>query len=272
MADAAFADDTGPAGIVQTVWPERGKMEVRYQDDPERERLYRKQRLAASFRIFARFGFDMGGAGHITARDPILTDHFWVNPFGAHFSHVRLSNLLLVNHEGEIVEGKGPLNRAAFAIHSEIHAARPDVIAAAHSHSLYGKIWATLGRLLDPISQDAAIFYEDHVLFDDFTGIVLATEEGARIAAALGPKKAAILQNHGLLTVGHSVDAAVWWYLALENACKTQILAESVGKPQSMRPDVATLTHSQNGSELAGIFGFKPYWDQVVAEEPDCLA
>ena len=121
----------------------------------EEERLYRKQRLAATFRLFARYGFDEGVAGHVTARDPELTDHFWVNPFGQYFGHIRVSDLLLVNHLGDVVQGGRPVNTAAFAIHSQIHAARPDVIAAAHSHSMYGKAWSSLGRLLDPITQDS---------------------------------------------------------------------------------------------------------------------
>src|SRR5277367_2995897 len=104
-------------------------------DGPEQERLYRKQRLAAGFRLFSKFGFDEGVAGHITARDPERLDHFWVNPFGLSFGLIRVADLILVNDQGEIVEGDGVLNTAAFAIHSQVHAARPDVIAAGHSHS-----------------------------------------------------------------------------------------------------------------------------------------
>src|SRR5690348_602918 len=130
-------------------------------EDPAQERRHRKERLAASFRLFARFGFDEGVAGHITVRDPEYPDRFWVNPFGVHFGHIRVSDLVLVDENGEVLEGKYPVNTAAFAIHSRVHAARPDVIAAAHSHSLYGKTWSSLGRLLDPITQDACAFYED---------------------------------------------------------------------------------------------------------------
>src|SRR5919106_1203784 len=100
-------------------------------EDPKEERLHRKQRLAAAFRLFSRFGFDEGVAGHITARDPERLDHFWVNPFGMSFSHIRVSDLILVNEKGEVVEGDYGVNTAAFVIHSQVHAARPDVIAAA---------------------------------------------------------------------------------------------------------------------------------------------
>ena len=173
------------------------------------ERRHRKERLAAAFRLFSKFGFDEGVTGHITARDPELTDHFWVNPFGVHYSEIRVSNLMLVNDKGEVVEGKHPLNGAAFAIHSQIHRARPDVIAAAHAHSLYGKAWASLGVRSTRSRRTLAHFYEDHAVFADFTGVVYETSEGERIAKTLGEKKAAILQNHGNLTVGRSVDEAV---------------------------------------------------------------
>src|SRR4051812_35609732 len=96
----------------------------------DEERLHRKQRLAAGFRIFGKYGFEEGVAGHITARDPERLDHFWVNPFGMPFAHIRTSDLVLVNHHGEVVEGDGGVNIAAFAIHSALHQARPDVIAA----------------------------------------------------------------------------------------------------------------------------------------------
>ncbi len=199
------------------------------------ERLHRKRMLAAAFRLFSRFGFDEGVAGHITARDPEKLDHFWVNPFGMHFGQIRASDLILVNHHGEVVEGKYPVNGAAFAIHSRVHGARPDVIAAAHAHSMYGKSWASLGRLLDPITQDACAFYEDHAVFADFTGVVYETSEGERIAQALGQRKAAILQNHGLLTVGHCVEEAAWWFITMDRSCQAQLLAEGVGDPKKDR-------------------------------------
>jgi ribulose-5-phosphate 4-epimerase/fuculose-1-phosphate aldolase len=203
---------------------------------PEAERLHRKQRLAAAFRLFSRYGFDEGVAGHITARDPERLDHFWVNPFGMHFGQISVSDLILVNHEGEVVEGTKPVNRAAFAIHSQIHAARPDAVAAAHSHSLHGKAFSTLGRLLEPITQDSCAFYGDHALFDDYTGVVLDTEEGKRIAHALGDNKAAILRNHGLLTVGRTVGEAWMWMYRAERACRMQVAFQ----------------HTEEGGHLAG--------------------
>ncbi|RFU48062.1 class II aldolase/adducin family protein [Paraburkholderia sp. DHOC27] len=233
------------------------------------ERRHRQERLAVAFRLFARYGFDQGLAGHITARDPEFPDHFWVNPFGKHFGRMRVSDLLLVNAEGEIVVGEGPVNQAAFAIHAAIHEARPDVVAAAHTHSLYGKAWSSLGRTLDPLTQDACAFYQDHALFDDFRGVVLDTQEGARIAAALASHKAVILRNHGILTAGPTVEAAAWWYIALDNACHAQLLAEAAGKPQPIAHDIASLTHEQVGRVGGALFAFRSLEEGLVAAEPD---
>ena len=240
-------------------------------DNAEDERQHRKERLAAGFRLFSRFGFDEGVAGHITARDPILADHFWVNPFGMHFGHIRASDLLLVNHHGEVVEGEWAVNQAAFAIHSQVHAARPDVVAAAHSHSPYGKTWSSLGKPLDPITQDVCAFYGDHAVFDDYTGVVLDVEEGKRIAHALGENKAAILRNHGLLTVGHSVDEAVWWFITMERSCQVQLMAEAAGTPVLIDPEMAERTAGQVGTHLAGWFSFQPLYNRIVREQPDLL-
>ncbi|MEO5678318.1 MAG: class II aldolase/adducin family protein [Acidimicrobiales bacterium] len=237
----------------------------------EEERLHRKQRMAAAFRLFSKMGFDEGVAGHVTARDPERADHFWVNPFGMPFGHIRVSDLVLCNHEGRVVEGDRDVNRAAFAIHSQLHAARPDVVAAAHTHSLHGKAFSSLGRLLDPLTQDACAFYGEHGLFDDYTGVVLDVEEGKRIAHALGGGKAVILRNHGLLTVGHTVDAAAWWFITMERSCQAQLLAMSAGTPIPIDHETATLTQPQVGSELGGWFSFQPLYQRIVREQPDLL-
>lgn len=239
-------------------------------DDPAAEREHRKQRLAGALRLFGRFGFSEGVAGHITARDPELTDHFWVNPFGMSFRHVRVSDLILVDHRGEVVQGDRPVNRAAFVIHSAIHQARPDVVAAAHAHSVHGKAWAALGRRLDPITQDACMFYGDHVVVTEGGGaIVLDESAGKALAAGLGPHKAAIHRNHGLFTVGQSVDEAAWWFITMERSCQAQILAESVGRPHLIDESDARYTFEQTGFPLAGWFSFQPLWDEIVRSDPD---
>lgn len=235
----------------------------------EEERLYRKQQLAAAFRIFGRFGFSEGVAGHITARDPEHADRFWVNPFGMNFRLIKVSDLICVDHEGNVVEGDQPVNRAAFCIHSQVHLARPDVVAAAHAHSVHGKALSSLDVMLEPITQDACAFFEDHGRYDDFRGVVNDTEEGRRIGVALGASKAVILANHGLLTVGGSVAEAAWWFVTMERSCQAQLLAMAAGKPRHIDRETALAVREQTGFPLAGQFQFRPLWDHVVLTDPD---
>jgi ribulose-5-phosphate 4-epimerase/fuculose-1-phosphate aldolase len=244
---------------------------VRADRSPEDERQRRKEQLASTLRIFARLGFDEGVGGHVTARDPVRTDHFWINAFGQHFGSVRVSDLLLVDHGGTVVEGEGTVNPAGYAIHSQVHAARPDVVAAAHTHSTYGRAWSTLGRLLDPITQDACAFFEDHSLYDDFSGVVLDQEEGKRIAEALGDGKAVILRNHGLLTVGGSVAEAAWWFMSMDRCCHIQLLAEAAGSPRSIGPEEARATRETIGTPALGRLNFRPLHADVIRTQPDLL-
>lgn len=241
------------------------------EEDVTAERLKRKQRLTAALRIFGKFGFDEGVAGHITVRDPEHLDHFWVNPMGRSFKQMRVSDLLKVDHAGNVVEGEGLLNGAAFAIHSRIHIQHPEVTAAAHAHSIYGKTWSSLGRKLDPLTQDACAFYDDHAVYEDYRGVVLDLDEGDRMAEALGDNKAVILQNHGLLTVGQSVDEACWWFVTMERSCQAQLMAEAAGTPKPIPHEMAKHTAEQVGSTLAGWFSFQPLYDVIVAEQPELL-
>jgi ribulose-5-phosphate 4-epimerase/fuculose-1-phosphate aldolase len=233
--------------------------------------VHRKRCLAATLRVFARYGFEEGVAGHVTARDPELVDHFWVNPFGMHFGDVRVSDLLLVDHEGHVAEGASRVNPAAFAIHSQIHAGRPDVVAAAHTHSVYGRAWSAFGRTLDPLTQDACAFFEDHAVFNDYAGVVIDLEEGKRIAQVLGDYKAVILRNHGLLTVGRSVEEAAWWFIALDRCCQVQLLTQGAADPVCINEASARLTRDVVGTPEIGRFSFRPIYQHMVREQPDLL-
>ncbi len=240
-------------------------------DDPERERRHRKERLALAFRVFAHYGFDWGIGGHITCRDPIVTDHFWVNPVAVHFGRMRVSDLVRVDADGHVVEGHRPTNAAAYAIHSRIHRARPDIIAACHAHSRFGVTFSTLGERLKPISQETCTFYDDHGLYEDYGGVAAIVSEGDGIARALGNGKAVICRNHGPITVGTSVDEAAWWFIRFERACEQTLLARAAGIPHEIHPDTARLAARQLGSHKAGWFSIQPIMEKMLSEAPDVL-
>lgn len=247
-------------------------------DSLEEERQGRKERLAAAYRVFAKMGYDEGVAGHLTYRDPIQKDAFWVNPFGMSFDAITASDLLLIGPDGKVVEGTGKpgnttYNAAAFAIHHAIHTARPDMDAACHSHAMHGKAFSTLGRNVEITTQDSCLFYKSCALYDNFGGVVLADEEGNNIAKALGSEnKTLILQNHGILSCGATIEGAVFRFIALEKHCEVLLKAYPAAKalgldgPTIIGDDEAKFTHDQIASEGAVYFQAKPYFARVDAE------
>jgi ribulose-5-phosphate 4-epimerase/fuculose-1-phosphate aldolase len=236
----------------------------------EEERAHRKAKLAGALRIFGKFGFSEGVAGHITVRDPEFPELFWVNPFGKSFRQMKASDLILVDHSGNVVYGSAAVNTAAFAIHAAIHEARPDVVAAAHSHSVYGKAFSSLAIPLAPITQDACAFYNDHTVISVQGGaVVFDVEAGKELAAAFPTGKAAIHQNHGLFTVGETVDAAAFWFITMERSCQAQLAAMAAGTPIEIRDEYAQYTFEQTGYPLAGWFQFQPLWQDICLSDPE---
>ncbi|KAJ6079754.1 hypothetical protein N7467_009507 [Penicillium canescens] len=247
-------------------------------DNVNDTRTYLKQHLAAAFRVFARQGFDEGVAGHISLRDPGNPEHFWINPLSTHFSQIRVSDLVLVSENGEVLpEGaQSAINGPAFAIHSAIHRARPDLNAACHAHSVYGKAFSCFGRQIEMLYQDALRFYNDLAVYPRYGGTVLTAEEGDRIAKALGPTcRSVILQNHGMITCGQTVDEAAFLFIALDRCCHAQMLANAAVCPgfekHYIAKEQAEFAHKKSGNSNKMWLAFQPYYDQVVKDDPELL-
>ena len=236
----------------------------------EEERRRRKEKLAGSLRIFGRFGFGEGVAGHITVRDPEFPDLFWVNPLGLSFRHMTVSDLILVDHNGSVVYGKHSVNRAAYVLHSAVHEARPDVIAAAHAHSVYGKAFSSLGITLNPLTQDSCAFYENNVLIADHGGAVVFEEQAGRdFAQAFGMNRAAIHQNHGHFTVGSTIDEAVFWFVCFERCAQAQLAAMAAGTPKHIPHESAVYTRENAGNAITGWMHFQPLWQEICRTDPE---
>ena len=236
------------------------------------ERQYLKERLVGACRAFYLEGFDYGFAGHLTVRDPEHPHLYWTNPMAVHFSKVKVSNLILADHNGRVVEGKYAINRAGFVLHAAVHEMHPDIVAMCHAHTVYGTSFASLGKKLDPISQDAAAFYEDHAVIGAEAGqVAVEVKAGGSVAAHFTGVKAAIHRNHGLLTASrHSIEAAAFWFIALERCCKQQLMIEATGqKPVLVPHDKAVYSREHVGSEYIGWLHFQTIWTQLVEDQPD---
>jgi ribulose-5-phosphate 4-epimerase/fuculose-1-phosphate aldolase len=235
-------------------------------------RQHRKERLVAACRAFALEGFDYGFAGHLTIRDPEFPELYWTNPMAVHFAQVKVSNLILADHSGKVVEGSYAINRAGFVLHAAVHEAHADIVAMCHAHTVYGTAFAALGRPLDPISQDAAAFFEDHVVIQDEAGQVAVEEKaGLSVADYFKGVKAAIHQNHGLLTASrHSIESAAFWFMALERCCQQQLMVEATGiKPVMVSPERSRYSREHVGSEYIGWLHFQPIYEHLAKTQPD---
>lgn len=188
-------------------------------------------------------GYSEGEAGHISIRDPVDPTTFFINPLGTHFAMINAEDLVHVSEEGDILPdgNQAPINAAGFAIHLALHRERPDINAACHTHSIYGKAYSTFGKPLEMINQDACIFHDTQAVYLNFGGVALEGDEGKEIAEAAAGARAVILQNHGLLTMGKTVDEAAYLFTLLEKSCQVQLLADSTKQRKVLIPEDVAL-------------------------------
>lgn len=225
--------------------------------------------LAVACRVFADCGFDEAAAGHLSARDPLDPELFWVNPNGAPLDLMTPGDLVLVDHAGTTVAGSGVASNSAWRLHGAVYRARPDVASAMHAHPVHAKALASLGRELLPINQESCIFAGRHSVFHEFGGPFSDPAEAAKVAGHLeGDQVAVVLRHHGLLTVGASVRAAAYRFFVFERSAQVQLLAEAVAPPPLVGPDVVALfaddaVHSEQS--------FEPWHRSVTRRHPEVL-
>ncbi|KUJ19452.1 L-fuculose-phosphate aldolase [Mollisia scopiformis] len=231
----------------------------------ESHRQWIREHMAAAFRSMGRQGLAEGLAGHISVRDPEHSDRFWMNPLGVHFSMMKASDMVLVDYKGNVVGGnKVAVNAAGFQIHSAVHRARPDVDAACHDHGISGRAWSAFGKPLDMLCQDSCVFYDAHSVYNNFGGVVFEGEEAERLAHSVaGKNKAVILQNHGLLTVGETVDEATYLFQLMERLCEIQLKVEAAAAPGNLekvfvKEDAAKYTFEMAQDPLTLYQEFQP--------------
>ncbi|OAQ67880.1 class II aldolase/adducin domain-containing protein [Pochonia chlamydosporia 170] len=213
--------------------------------------------MAAVFRNWARVGFTEGISGHISVRDPEYDGLIWMNPIGRHFALLNGSDMMCLRiSDGAVVGGNRtrPYNAPGYYIHSEIHKARSNIHAICHAHTIAGRAWAAFGKPLDMIQQDICDLYGVLAVDDEYAGIVTAEQEGQNIARALGQKgKAAILLNHGLISVGETVDEASFLLGLLDRSCDIQLRVEAAcGGNEELRKSVIPRELAVNNFRMAG--------------------
>ncbi|KAI1822357.1 class II aldolase/adducin N-terminal [Xylaria intraflava] len=228
----------------------------------EAERRHILTHMAATFRFFARSGFTEGQSGHISVRDPEYPHLMWMNPLGRHFGMLTAGDMICLDiGTGRVAGGNTsrPANSAGYLIHSAVHKRRPDdVHAVCHAHSNAGRAWSVFARPLEMLNQDVCNFHNAHAVYARYGGIVFGPEEGEHIAAALGAaNKGVILMNHGLLTVGETVDEAGFMFGLMDRACDMQLRVEAAaaaGLPKHIISDEEAAYNFRMASETNALY------------------
>ena len=187
-------------------------------------------RLAAAYRAIDHFGWSELTANHLTLRVRQDPPEFLINPYGLLYSEVTASNLVRIDLDGKVLTPtEYPINPAGFNIHAAIHAARPDAHCVMHVHTVAGMTVSCLRDGLLPLTLEGTDFH-NRIGYHDFEGPSLAVDERARLAASLGDNIALILRNHGLVTIGETVDSAFLRMYRLILACEVQLKAMMTGQ------------------------------------------
>ncbi len=194
--------------------------------------------LAACYRLCDMMGMSDMIYTHISARVPDEPDRFLLNCHGMLFGEMTASGFLKVDLDGNVVskpDVEYGLHAAGFVIHSAIYKARPDAMAAMHTHTIAGMAVSALQCGLLPLTQTATRFVT-RLSYHDFNGPERDPAERAKLAEHLGGNNCMILRNHGLLTVGPSVAEAFNYMYGLERSCQAQLAAMACNTPLNILP------------------------------------
>jgi ribulose-5-phosphate 4-epimerase/fuculose-1-phosphate aldolase len=210
--------------------------------------------LAACYRIFDRLGWTELIYNHITLRLPGREKHFLINPFGLHYSEVTASNLVKIDLSGNPVgDSRWPVNPAGFTIHGAIHAAIPEAHCVMHTHTTAGMAVACSQAGLS-MSNFYSAQLHGKLAYHDFEGITVHADEGPRLIAAIGDRRAVILRNHGLLAWAETIPRAFAILWLLNRACEIQVASTAMG-PVIEVPEAIQRKCTRDSLQFAPQFG-----------------
>ena len=203
--------------------------------------------LATAFRAAALYGYTEGIDNHLSLAVPGRDDLFLINRYGPHWSEITLEDIVMVDLEGNQVEGEGEIEATAFAIHRGVHQARPSARAVFHTHMPYAAAVSCLPGGLETRMSQSSMYFHGHVGRVSFGGIASAAEEGHRLGQAVGGHVTLLLMDsHGVMVIGEDVPDAWHKLYFAERAAQLQILAQSAGQePILVSDETATETAAQ---------------------------
>lgn len=248
MAEGRIDSALGEGSTFPSVWPE---------EPPE---LSEPQKVALSARILAAAGHALDVAGHITVMRE--DDTMWTTPYGKWWHELTAADILVVDQEGDVLEGPWDVTPAIF-IHTEIHRARPDARVIIHNHPHWSTLLATMHLLPEITDQQACMFHEEVVLHDDFAGGVDTADSGGALADAIGDASVVVLAHEGVLVLAETVEEATYKLETFERMCRLNVEAWMTGhKPIPVPEDKRARLKS-----MLLRYSTRFYWNGVVRQQ-----
>jgi len=228
--------------------------------------------LTTALRAAAHHGLNEGVCNHFSMTVPGRPDLFLVNPQGLHWSEITPSDIVMADGDGNIIEGKYPVEATAFYIHARIHAGNPKASVVLHTHMPYATALTSIEDGKIEMCTQNAFRYWDRIAYDDkYGGVALSNDEGERMCRAMGEKPILFLRNHGVIVSGPTVAQAYDDLYYLERAAMVQVLAMQTGRPLLNIDDkMAAFTAAQIAGEAQQAFlHFESLKRMLDRQDPD---
>ncbi|NLT41395.1 MAG: hypothetical protein GXX93_01850 [Anaerolineae bacterium] len=199
----------------------------------------KRQVLEANL-MLPQYGLVAWTSGNVSGLDP-ESGLVAIKPSGVRYEHLALEDIALVDLEGNQVEGRLRPSVDA-ATHLYVYRHRSDIGGMVHTHSTYATAFAALGRPIEPCLTALADEFGGPIPVGEFAPIG-GEEIGQEILRSIGHSPAILMRQHGVFTVGPSVEAALKAAVMVEDAARTLWVAMQIGEPQPLPAEVVQALH-----------------------------
>ena len=206
-------------------------------DRLDSSQLTDREGLALLHRMLWSEGFNDRIAGHITMRNGDGT--LWSSPYGLRWDEVRASDVIRIDRDGKLLEGRWPVS-TAITLHLVVHRERPDAVVAVHHHPEWATVWAAARKVPAAYDQLSAFVEDDLVLYDDYEGGVNVLELAEANVRSMSGSTQALLANHGVLVLARSIEEAHLRCVSLEHRARLAWRVEALGGGTPLAPAVAS--------------------------------
>ena len=216
-------------------------------------------RWKTSAGVLVALAFLIPAAPAVAGTEPPVLDNACHTIERNDFKDIR--ELLTIDLDGNRVAGEGPIHLEA-VLHTAVYRARPDVSAVAHTHPLFATAFGAVDAKLEMINHDAVLFHEGLSYFDDTAELIVTTEQGDSVAAALGDKRVVVMRGHGVVITGKTLPWVVYTALTLERVLEIQAIARSLGELKPMSDEMAgNVYRDKYRDEFIG-----NYWNYLIRQ------